>query len=182
MRAVDEATIAAGHTTGDALMERAGSAVVEALVRRWGSPLALEAWVLCGAGNNGGDGFVIARHLHVRGAVVRVALLAPRERVRGDALEHLGRLESLGVTVAVCETPAALAESLGLQACDLAIDALLGTGATGAPRDVIAAGCPATACSHQAVTWRRVHGQCSRPHPPRCRPPRAAPRPQRAWP
>ncbi len=141
MRAVDEATIAAGHTTGDALMERAGSSVVEALVRRWGSPLALHAWVLCGAGNNGGDGFVIARHLHVRGAVVKVALLAPRERVRGDALEHLGRLESLGVPVAVCETPVALAQSLGPQACDLAIDALLGTGATGAPRDVISAGC-----------------------------------------
>ena len=141
MRAVDQATIAAGHAAGDALMERAGVAVAEALVKRWGSPLALNAWVLCGAGNNGGDGFVIARHLHARGAVVRVALLAPRERVRGDALTHLGRLESLGVPVAICQTSTALAEALGPQACDFAIDAMLGTGATGAPRDVIAAGC-----------------------------------------
>ena len=73
MRAVDEATIAAG-TPGEVLMERAGQGVAGALERAWGSPLALRVLVLAGAGNNGGDGFVAARALAERGASVRVVV------------------------------------------------------------------------------------------------------------
>jgi len=71
MRAVDEATIAAG-TPGEVLMERAGQGVAGALERAWGSPLALRVLVLAGAGNNGGDGFVAARLLAERGFQVEV--------------------------------------------------------------------------------------------------------------
>ncbi len=141
MRSVDRATIAAGHATGEVLMERAGRAVAEALERRFGSPLALHVLVLCGPGNNGGDGFVAARHLHERGAVVRVGLLAARERVSGDARIHLAKLDSAGVQVEVCDSCAALAGLVDSLTWDHAIDALLGTGSTGPPREVIASAC-----------------------------------------
>ncbi|MEO5988260.1 MAG: NAD(P)H-hydrate dehydratase [Candidatus Eisenbacteria bacterium] len=143
MRAVDQATIEAGHAAGDVLMERAGQGVADALERHFGSPLALHVLVLCGAGNNGGDGFVAARHLHARGAVVRVGLLAAAERVRGDARLHLSRLESAGVGFEVCDTREALELLVHSRTWEHAIDALLGTGASGEPHGLIAAACEA---------------------------------------
>jgi ADP-dependent NAD(P)H-hydrate dehydratase / NAD(P)H-hydrate epimerase len=81
MTAADAAAIAAG-VPGIALMENAGAAVARAISARFAPRPAL---VLCGPGNNGGDGFVTARHLAVRGWPVQVALLGARERLRGDA-------------------------------------------------------------------------------------------------
>jgi NAD(P)H-hydrate repair Nnr-like enzyme with NAD(P)H-hydrate epimerase domain len=72
MRAAEQAAIAAGTTVGE-LMERAGKAAAEAIWRYAGP---LPALVLCGPGNNGGDGRVIARELAARGVAVRVATLA----------------------------------------------------------------------------------------------------------
>ena len=72
MRAAEQAAIAAG-TTVEQLMERAGAALAEAAYRYAGPRPAL---VLCGWGNNGGDGYVAARHLAQRGVKVRVAALA----------------------------------------------------------------------------------------------------------
>ena len=72
MRAAEEAAIAAG-TPVETLMERAGMAAAEAIWRFAGP---LPALVLCGPGNNGGDGYVIARELAARGVAVRVAALA----------------------------------------------------------------------------------------------------------
>ena len=81
MSAADAAAIAAG-VPGIELMENAGAAVARAIRARFAPRPAL---VLCGPGNNGGDGFVAARHLAGRGWPVRVALLGARERLRGDA-------------------------------------------------------------------------------------------------
>lgn len=81
MTAADAAAIAAG-IPGIELMENAGAAVARAISARFAPRPAL---VLCGPGNNGGDGFVTARHLRERGWPVRVALLGARERLRGDA-------------------------------------------------------------------------------------------------
>jgi len=81
MTAADAAAIAAG-VPGIQLMENAGAAVARATAQRFAPRPAL---VLCGPGNNGGDGFVAARHLAGRGWPVRVALLGARERLRGDA-------------------------------------------------------------------------------------------------
>ncbi len=115
MHAADARAIAAG-TPGIVLMERAGVAVAEAaaaLVRRGGRVL-----VLCGPGNNGGDGFVAARHLSERGFEVRLALLGERGRLKGDAAEAAALWPG---TVA----PAEDADPTGF---DLVIDALFGAG------------------------------------------------------
>jgi hydroxyethylthiazole kinase-like uncharacterized protein yjeF len=77
----DGAAIAAG-VAGIELMENAGAAVARAIWVRFAPRPVL---VLCGPGNNGGDGFVTARHLKERGWPTRVALLGARERLRGDA-------------------------------------------------------------------------------------------------
>jgi NAD(P)H-hydrate epimerase len=122
-------------------MERAGAGVVEAMERHHGSLLALRVLVLCGTGNNGGDGFVAARHLAQRGARVRVGLLGERARVAGAARAHLERMEAAGTRADAIATEADLARLAGSHdAWDFALDALLGTGARGAPEGLIAAG------------------------------------------
>ncbi len=81
MRAADAGAIARG-IAGRSLMERAGIAVARAALQRWPARPVL---VLCGPGNNGGDGFVAARHLQEAGVRVRLALLGDRGRLKGDA-------------------------------------------------------------------------------------------------
>ena len=141
MRRLDRATIDGGHATGETLMERAGAGVVEALDRRYGPGLGLRVLVLCGTGNNGGDGFVAARHLRDRGAEVHVALLGDRARVRGEALVHLDRMTASGLGAAPIANEDALERLVASRdAWDFALDALLGTGAHGEPEGMMAAG------------------------------------------
>jgi hydroxyethylthiazole kinase-like uncharacterized protein yjeF len=76
---------AAGGVAGADLMEAAGRSVAQALMARWPRrPVT----VLCGPGNNGGDGFVVARHLAAAGWAVQVALLGDRDHLSGDAAHH----------------------------------------------------------------------------------------------
>ena len=102
MRAIEKAAIDAGEVTGLELMERAGEGVVEAIYEEWpalwddscaeegavqrDAPAKRNrAVVLCGPGNNGGDGFVVARLLHARGWEVRVFLYGDAEKLPPDA-------------------------------------------------------------------------------------------------
>jgi len=103
MRAIERAAIDSGAVTGAALMERAGALVVAAILARLPGPG--RALVLCGPGNNGGDGYVVARLLHDRGWPVEVlawgdpAALPPDARAMHDAwaaLGLVGTLDSLG--------------------------------------------------------------------------------------
>ena len=87
MMLADRAAVAGG-VSEIALMEAAGRAVAEAVAARWS---ARPVTVLCGPGNNGGDGLVAARHLAVEGWPVRLALLGDRERLAGAAAHHAAR-------------------------------------------------------------------------------------------
>jgi NAD(P)H-hydrate epimerase len=95
MRALDRHTIETLGVPGEILMESAGRAVAEAALalRERGAPIH----VLCGAGNNGGDGLVAARHLHRVGARVRVSLVGDGSALRGDAGANWRRARDAGV-------------------------------------------------------------------------------------
>ena len=116
MAVADRAAAAAG-VAGTTLMEAAGRAVAEAVMRRW-SPRAVS--VLCGPGNNGGDGFAAARRLAAAGWPVRVGLLGERQALRGDAREHAERWRG-----DVEPLSPALLDSAGV-----VIDAIFGAGLT----------------------------------------------------
>ncbi|MBI2457162.1 MAG: NAD(P)H-hydrate dehydratase [candidate division NC10 bacterium] len=95
--------------------------------------------ILCGRGNNGGDGCVVARHLLNRGARVETFLLARPRDVTGDARVNLEILEKLGATpveITGAGDLAALAERIG--SADVVVDALLGTGAQGPAKGILA--------------------------------------------
>jgi len=114
MTAADRAAVAAG-TPGSLLMQNAGDAVVTEIVRRWSTrPVS----VLCGPGNNGGDGFVVAAGLAELGWPVRVALLGTREDLRGDAraaaMRWRGGIEAL--------------DAGAIDGAALIVDALFGSG------------------------------------------------------
>ena len=115
----DRRTIAAG-ISGDRLMETAGGGIARLIVARFPrGPVA----VLCGPGNNGGDGFVIARHLHKAGWPVRLALLGDAAKLKGDAARNWGRWSRLrGRAALVPFAPAVL------DGAALVVDALFGAG------------------------------------------------------
>ena len=98
MRAIEQAAIASGEVTGLELMERAGRGVVEAILE-WRPELAKTAHravVLCGPGNNGGDGFVVARLLKDRGWEVEVFLYGDEAKLPPDAAENARLWREMG--------------------------------------------------------------------------------------
>ncbi len=129
MAALDREATLRGVTTM-VLMERAGSAVASAILSRWSARPTL---VLCGPGNNGGDGFVVARKLAEAGWPVQVAAQTEISRLKGDAAE-IARLWT-GDTVRLSEA--------GARGAELIVDALFGAGLTrplsGAAKAVLAA-------------------------------------------
>ena len=131
MRRADDAVIDAG-TPAEVLMERAGRAVARTVVREAGGRYGRRVTVVCGKGNNGGDGFVVARVLHHEGLrVVCCTTFDPRE-AKGAAAHHLDLLRSTG-----CDVVSFDARYLH---ADVIVDAVFGTGFHGEPkRDVEAA-------------------------------------------
>ncbi len=115
--------------TGVMLMENAGRGTTDVLCRLGvGGPVV----IVCGRGNNGGDGFVIARHLDLRGYEVRVALLDDPSGLRGDAATNYRVIEKSAIPLMRCG-PQLLASALRDAAW--IVDAMLGTGAMGDPRE-----------------------------------------------
>ena len=104
---------------GYELMTRAGAAVLEALRRRW--PQTQRITVVCGTGNNGGDGLVAARLAHAAGLAVTVMMASPPARLQGDALLAYQALRASGLDVQPFSTSA-------WPATDVIVDALFGTG------------------------------------------------------
>ncbi|WP_327787122.1 NAD(P)H-hydrate epimerase [Rhabdonatronobacter sediminivivens] len=127
MRAVEGAAIESGAVTGLQLMERAGAGVLEAVFATWPdlAQAGARAVVLCGPGNNGGDGFVVARLLHAHGWKVALHLFGDPDALTPDAAENARRWAGLGATLPPdALTPEALAQA------QLVVDALFGTGLT----------------------------------------------------
>jgi hydroxyethylthiazole kinase-like uncharacterized protein yjeF len=103
MRAIEQAAIASGEVTGLELMERAGRGVVAAIFEEWPELRATShrAVVLCGPGNNGGDGFVVARLLKEWGWEVEVFLYGDPERLPPDARVNYERWLGMGEVVSL---------------------------------------------------------------------------------
>ena len=130
MRAVEQAAIESGAVTGLELMERAGRGVVEAVFEEWPELAATShrAVVLCGPGNNGGDGFVVARLLKEWGWEVEVFLYGDPEKLPPDAQVNHERWGELGeVKPLDTETYDGKLREL-MHCCDLVVDAFFGTG------------------------------------------------------
>ena len=149
MRAIETAAIESGEVTGLELMERAGQGVVEAIFEEW-PELALDdgamggaapqtprdilgqkkhrAVVLCGPGNNGGDGFVVARLLAERGWHVTVCLYGDPGTLSADARANYERWSTIGATEISPATSPFWEDTEAWTRDDLLIDALFGTG------------------------------------------------------
>jgi hydroxyethylthiazole kinase-like uncharacterized protein yjeF len=127
-RALDRATIDEVGLPGIALMETAGRAVAcvaRDLLGAAGGRVA----VVCGPGNNGGDGYVVARVLREAGVDAVAYLAVSRDAIRGDAASHLAILERTGGVVRMVDTPETLAErASAIASAALTIDALFGVG------------------------------------------------------
>lgn len=119
VRELDRLAIEGCGIPGYVLMNRAGAVSLAALRRRW--PTATSIVVVCGAGNNGGDGYVVARMAHEHGLQARVLALSDPANLRGDARQAWQDALDSGIEVVPFEAPE-------LDAADVVIDAILGTG------------------------------------------------------
>lgn len=129
MQQADRRTVEEIGIPSIVLMENAGRQVVAAIESAYPDLADRRVGVLCGRGNNGGDGFVVARTLSQRGIDVSVLLIGAVGDVRGDARTNLEILAHLGVTIAeVADSQAWELHFSELNACRLIVDAIFGTG------------------------------------------------------
>jgi NAD(P)H-hydrate epimerase len=117
------------------LMENAGRGVADVIQ---GAGLAGPVVVACGKGNNGGDGLVVARHLDLRHVAVQVLLFGDPAELRGDALVNYRIVVASKIPLASFTWFDAAKVNEALRGAGCIVDALLGTGATGAPRGILA--------------------------------------------
>ncbi len=127
MRAIEDAAIAANEATGAELMARAGAGVVAAVLARWPELArgAHKAVVLCGPGNNGGDGFVVARLLAARGWDIELRLFGEPARLPPDARANFDAWREIGAV-----HPLEPGFEPSTRGAALVVDALFGTGLT----------------------------------------------------
>ena len=137
MRHLEQAAMDSGAVTGLELMERAGTGVVGEMMSNWPEleNEARSALVLCGPGNNGGDGFVIARLLKARGWSLSVYLFGDADRLPADARSNYDAWCELGM-VSMWDPEAIAAEPQA----DVVVDAVFGTGLTRSLPDDVSKG------------------------------------------
>jgi NAD(P)H-hydrate epimerase len=140
MRRVDQRAIRELGIPGATLMENAGrgaAACIQAALPGLGLPRrGARVAIVCGKGGNGGDGFVVARWLKRGGHRVQVFLLARPAELRGDPALKLREMERRGIRARIVEDEDTLARAL--PGAQLVVDAMLGTGARGAPSALMA--------------------------------------------
>jgi ADP-dependent NAD(P)H-hydrate dehydratase / NAD(P)H-hydrate epimerase len=142
MREVDRLTTERFGISGDALMEQAGTRCAEAILEEYGqrseTPLG-RVVVLCGKGNNGGDGFVVARKLRDEAEEIELLLFGAAEELRGDAAKNLERWKQAGGAITTIGSEADWdAARPRVASADVIVDALLGTGLRGAATGLMA--------------------------------------------
>ncbi len=118
------------------LMENAGLQAVQAMERHFGPLAGKRVCIVCGKGNNGGDGLVVARHLTNRGAKTRIFLLAEKKEIRADAKVNLEIVLSMDLALQELTDSEQLGKlERALRHSDLVVDAIFGTGLHKAPRN-----------------------------------------------
>ncbi|MBI4431786.1 MAG: NAD(P)H-hydrate epimerase [Candidatus Omnitrophica bacterium] len=118
MRELDERAVREFKTPSLLLMENAGRSVAEEILKTGAGKIA----IVSGKGNNGGDGFVVARHLHNHGRDVEVTFIGERGQLKGDSLINFEILEKLGVPLGIHTKDWDWGDA------DLVVDAIFGTG------------------------------------------------------
>jgi len=119
---------------GTVLMENAGRSCAELIIERLADIDGARVRVFCGTGNNGGDGYVIARHLVNVGIETGVVICGDRDRIKGDALVNLNIIEGMKVAIEQMDiTEGRIGEQVEALAngCDMLVDGLFGTGLRG---------------------------------------------------
>jgi len=138
VRAFDKWAIQTLGIPGVVLMENAGRSCAGLILEKLDPVKDPAVSVFCGTGNNGGDGFVIARHLYKAGVNVRVIICGDKTKIKGDAKTNLDIAEKMNIGIDMIDmTATGLAlqiNSLAAQS-SLLVDALFGTGLTGKLRD-----------------------------------------------
>lgn len=132
MRDLDSETINSRGIPGLEMMENAGRGIAERILsHNITDPSDTRVVIFCGKGNNGGDGFVVGRHLHEHGADVQIYHLGSPDDLSDDAKANHDRAREAGVSVTQLDDLDSLPDELE---CDLIIDAIFGTGFSGSPR------------------------------------------------
>ncbi len=129
MREMDSLTINEAGIPGVVLMENAAGNAAKVFVEHFNPPWGSFILVFCGKGNNGGDGYVMARYLHEKGMKVSVAVTGEKTSITGDALVNLNVIEKMGLEIIEITGDEVLESFLdNFSECDFIIDGLLGTG------------------------------------------------------
>lgn len=161
MAEIDRISIEERGASGQQLMNRAGESVARRILASVSSTQIFNSAILCGRGNNGGDGFVISRILQKEGYSPQVALLGRGGFLKGDAQKEYQRALECGVSVHECGSDADFDEYLRhVDSAQVWVDALLGTGASGAPRGLYAKAIQAMNARAKQV-WTAAVDVCS---------------------
>lgn len=126
MANIDRRAIREFGIPGPVLMENAAAAVLQEMERHVEGLAGLKVGILCGKGNNGGDGLALARRLRIRGVPVRIALLAPFAALQGEAKLNLSILRKTDVAIVQNAGASALGDLVAWS--DILVDAMLGVG------------------------------------------------------
>ncbi|MHC4294105.1 MAG: NAD(P)H-hydrate epimerase [Planctomycetota bacterium] len=139
IRSIDRCAIEKLGVPGVILMENAGRNATDAIEEFLTSVEGRSVGIVAGAGNNGGDGFVIARHLGMRGVKVATFLVAPVDRITGDAEINLRIIQELKHDIRTISSDEIASLSVNLKQFDVIVDAVGGTGIKGQLRGDLAA-------------------------------------------
>jgi NAD(P)H-hydrate epimerase len=128
MQAIDQCAIRKFNIPGIVLMENAGRSVVNLMFDRINDLKQAKVLVVCGKGNNGGDGFVIGRHLHNAGVRVEVLLLGKRSQIKNEARINADSVHALGIPILEIFEKNLSSLNHSLRHCRVIVDAIFGTG------------------------------------------------------